>query len=352
MAPKRIRKVRIRIPAEWEPHACCWMAWAVHREWGARDAARIKRDLTKVVHAIAGFEPIRLLAPRGREFREARKQFSDCRAVTVVEAPVDDIWMRDIMPTFAVRTDGAQRQVVAIDWNFNAWGGSPDRPFRVGDRLAKTAAAVFGVPRLPAPFIGEGGALVFDGRGTLITTRSCLLNSNRNPVRKGVDRQEAITSGLRKFGIRKVIWLEGDPAEPITSGHVDGYVLPAPGNTILVESVDDPNLEAPFWREHDIALLRDLRNADGRKLRILRVGGPRLRYWKSKSDNFAPCYLNAYVANGAVVGTKFGDTDRDEAARKALVASFPGRKIMMLRIDAIADGGGGVHCVTQPMPAS
>ena len=93
-----------------------------------------------------------------------------------------------------------------------------------------------------------------------------------------------------------------------------------------------------------------MRNADGRKLRIVRVCGPRSRYWKSKSDNFAPCYLNAYVANGAVVGTKFGDAERDEAAQETLAAAFPGRKIVMLRINSIADGGGGVHCMTQPMP--
>jgi agmatine deiminase len=77
------------------------MAWAVHREWGARDAARIKKNLANVVHAIARFEPVRLLAPPGHGFREASQRFSGNSNVTVIEAPVDDFWMRDIMPTFA-----------------------------------------------------------------------------------------------------------------------------------------------------------------------------------------------------------------------------------------------------------
>lgn len=340
----------IRIPAEWEPHACCWMAWAVHREWSRRDAARIKRDLTKIVHEIARFEPVRLLAPPGRQFHEARKRFSDCPPVTVIEAPVDDFWMRDIMPTFAIGSEGARKQILAIDWNFNGWGGTPDRPARAGDQLAKSAAEIFGVPRIAAPFVAEGGAFAFDGRGTVITTRSCLLNPNRNPV-QGSGHRQAIASGLRGMGIRRVIWLEGDPCEPITSGHVDGYVLQAAGRQILVESGDDCPSGVPLSREHDIKILKRARDADGRGLSLVRLAPPRKQYWNGDPDMFAAAYLNVYIANGALIGPRFGDAERDELARVALAKAFPGREIILLRIDAIANGGGGVRCLTQPMPA-
>lgn len=328
------------------------MAWAVHREWSARDAARIKRDLTKVVHAIARFEPVRLLAPRGREFREACKRFSGCSTVTVIEAPVDDFWMRDIMPTFAIRTDSPHRQVVAIDWNFNAWGGTPDRPVRRGDQLAKVAASIFGVPRVSVSFVAEGGALAFDGRGTLITTRSCLLNPNRNPLRGRADRQAAIGLELKKLGIHQVIWLEGDISEPITSGHIDGYVLCAPANKVLVESIDDPDDEPSFWREHDARLLGRGKNANGHSFRVKRVTAPRRRYLSAASNGFAATYLNVYIANGGLIVPQFGDAERDEFACSALAESFPSREIVPLRIDAIARGGGGIHCLTQQMPNS
>lgn len=340
----------MRIPAEWEPHACCWMAWAVHREWG-RVARKVKRELSEVVQTIARYEPVRLLAPRGATAREARREFSACPGVTVIEAPVDDIWMRDIAPTFALRSRGARQEIVAIDWNFNAWGATKARPPRRGDRLAKSAAAIFGVPRLQAAFVAEGGAIASDGRGTLFTTRSCLLNPSRNPVRRGKERQRTIEAELRKFGARNVIWLEGDPCEPGTSGHVDGYVLLAPSNVVLVDACDDKEVEAPMWRAHDIALLEGARDADGRKLKVSSVRAPRPRYCKGNPESFAASYLNAYVANGAVIGACFGDPERDEAARQALARAFPGRKIVMLRIDNIADGGGGIHCLTQPMPA-
>jgi agmatine deiminase len=338
----------IRIPAEWEAHACCWMAWAAHAEWG-KMINKVKRQLSEVIQTIAVYEPVRVLVPSGRASREALREFAACRNVTVIEAPVDDFWMRDIMPGFALRGRAAAQEVIAIDWNFNGWGGTEDRPPRAGDRLAKAAASIFGVPTVSARFVAEGGALITDGRGTMITTRSCLLNPNRNPVRRGVDRQRVIETTLGKLGIRKVIWLEGDPCEPITSGHTDGYVMFAPGGVVLVEATDDKEIEPPLWREHDIALLENARDADGRKLKVVRVLAPRKRYWKGDPDSFAPCYLNAYVANGAVIGARFGDPERDEAARKALAKAFSGRKVVTLSINHIANGGGGVHCLTQPM---
>jgi agmatine deiminase len=150
-------------------------------------------DLSEVVQTIARYEPVRLLARRGSGYREARREFATCPNVTVIDAPVDDFWMRDIMPTFALRGQGAAQEVVAIDWNFNGWGDTPDRPRRAGDRVAKAAATIFGVPRVAVPFVAEGGALVTDGCGTMITTRSCLLNPNRNPVRRGLDRHRLST---------------------------------------------------------------------------------------------------------------------------------------------------------------
>ncbi len=180
-------------------------------------------------------------------------------------------------------------------------------------------------------------------------TRSCLLNSNRNPPRPGQDRQIMIETELAKFGIRQVIWLEGDPCESITSGHIDGYVLCAPKDVVLVETCDDKAIQPPLWRDHDIALLENAWNTDGRKFKLVRVRAPHRRYWKGDPDTFAPCYLNAYVANGAVIAARFGDPNRDTAARKALAKAFPRREIVMLRIDSIANGGGGIHCLTQPM---
>ena len=155
---------------------------------------------------------------------------------------------------------------------------------------------------------------------------------------------------MEEFGVCSVIWLKGDSSEPVTNGHIDGYAMFAAPGALLVETMDDDDLEPPRWRQHDIATLENSIDAAGRKLRIEHVRAPRRQFWTGDPKTFAPCYLNAYVANGAVITACFGDDECDEAARNALAKAFPGRSVLMLRIDNIADGGGGVHCLTQPMP--
>lgn len=187
--------------------------------------------------------------------------------------------------------------------------------------------------------------MITDGAGTLITTRSCLLNPNRNPAAGS----EMIEQELARLGIRRVIWLEGDSGEPATSGHVDGYVLlMAPGHA-LVQIIDDGGVEQPLPSWQDVATLRCAIDAEGRTLTADCIRGPRTRYWKPRSKFAASCYLNAYIANGAVITGRFGDSERDDTAKQTLARSFPGRKIVMLKIDHIANGGGGIHCLTQPM---
>lgn len=155
---------------------------------------------------------------------------------------------------------------------------------------------------------------------------------------------------MQSFGVSRVLWLEGEPCEPTTSGHVDGYVLFTSPGRLLVESVEDEDIEPPLWRAHDTLVLEQSTDARGRSMEVKCVRAPRKRYWKYRGEYWAPCYLNAYVANGAVITGRFGDGERDEAARDVLRKAFPDRKIVMLRIDHIASGGGGIHCLTQPIP--
>jgi agmatine deiminase len=164
--------------------------------------------------------------------------------------------------------------------------------------------------------------------------------------------EEFIEREIGKLGIRHTIWLQGDPSEPVTSGHVDGYVLfNAPG-AVLVEACDDEKIEPPMWRSHDIATLEQATDAAKRTLDVETILAPRKRYWKFCGEMFAPCYVNAYIANGAVITARFGDVQRDEAAKSVLERAFPGREVVMLQVDHIAAGGGGVHCLTQPMSTS
>ena len=66
---------------------------------------------------------------------------------------------------------------------------------------------------------------------------------------------------------------------------------------------------------------------------------------------FVNVYVNWYLCNGAVLIPKFGDRRADTAARSPVRELYPGREIVQLTIDNLAEGGGGIHCATQQQPA-
>lgn len=138
--------------------------------------------------------------------------------------------------------------------------------------------------------------------------------------------------------------------ELITTGHADGYVLFTGPGTLLVEATDSSRTGSSGCRQADIELLKRSVDAQNRPLEVRTILPPRQKHLRFSHRTFASCYLNAYVANGAVITARFGDAERDQAAYQALQQSFPGREVRMLSIDHIAGGGGGIHCLTKEMP--
>jgi agmatine deiminase len=319
------------------------MSWAVPDTW--QDwTSHVREELTAITRTISEYETVILLTPSAL-VRDARARFEGGN-VEIVEAPVTDMWMRDAAPTFAISGKG----IVAIDWNPIDFAASAPRVRHNGRSFGFALSTLLKTDYVRSAFVAEGGALVTDGQGLLVTTRSGLLHPRRNPACSGISRQLRLEREFRSFGINSIVWLEGDPAEPLTHGHVDGYVLMTSPGRVLVERVRDPDVEAPFWRSHDVILLKQARDASGRRLHVEFVAAPRKRRWRFRGPYWASSYLNAYLANGAVITGSFGDRERDEMAANALQRSFPGRTIRMLRIDHVASGGGGIRCLTQSIP--
>ncbi|BBO01990.1 MULTISPECIES: agmatine deiminase family protein [Bradyrhizobium] len=328
-----MRETTLRIPADFEPHANTVMSFAVHREWGS-DRECVEDELEEVIRAIAEDEPVTLLTPP--DLLGAVRSRGLPPEVEIVPAPVDDIWMRDIAPVFAHGPDG----IVAIDLNFNGWDNSWRRPSRPGDRLARIFD--FGVPVVSASFVGEGGALLSDGRGLAIATRSCLLA--RNPHLTESDLSAAVAA----LGLSTVLWLDGDRKEPITSGHPDGHLAFLPDGGLLVETIDHG--AGHRGRRRDVIALRRA-SAEGIVGGLRYIARPGER-WREFADNlFAATYVNLFVTRRQVITARFGNPFGDGAAERTLAACFPGRRICMLDLNKILRGGGGVRCLTQPVPA-
>lgn len=329
-----------RLPSETELHDSTWMQWPSQPSLYTNEAelAAVRRDLAQLARTIAGFEPVQMLAPP-REVDTVRQMCGS--DVEVVEMPVQNMWARDSAPTFMVDGQGG---VAVADMRFNAWGDK--EPHEADQHIAARVAAVCRMPCVDAGFCSEGGAIEFDGEGTLITTESVMLNANRNP---GATRERIEAALARTMGVEKVIWIAGVAGRDITDGHIDGFARFVHPGLVLLEAFDPEDLspEARNYREAH-AHLSSARDARGRSLDIVTIKPPDIRA-KLPPDSFAG-YANYYVCNGAVVMAKFGDEKADADAMALLRELYPTRKVTALRVDNIHEYGGGIHCATQQEP--
>lgn len=329
------------MPDEGEPHERTWMAFGPGEEiWGKDLLPRVREDLARIANAVARFEPVTMLVrPEDRALAE---ELCD-EGVELVEAPLDDLWMRDTGPCFVVNDAG---DLGALDLNFNGWGDKQDH-----DRDAAVAAFVArrsGAVHIRSKIVGEGGGIEVDGYGTAIITESCFVNANRNP---GRSRTEIEAELKQRLGLRKVIWLPGIAGKDITDGHTDFYArFVRPGVVVAALDNDPQSFDHAVTLAH-LEILKQATDAEGRLLEVIPLAAPSNIRPDFESEDFAAGYVNFYVCNGAVIAPQFGDAEADTAARRTLESLFPGRAVVQIDIDGIAAGGGGIHCATQQQPA-
>ncbi|MFJ1704835.1 agmatine/peptidylarginine deiminase [Kitasatospora sp. NPDC088346] len=330
------------VPGEDVRHTRTWMAWPDSSAIWRTKLSGVQSNIALIAKTVARYEPVIMCANPA----SAAKARSMCgSAVTVITTiPVDDCWMRDTGAVF--RTDGSGG-LDAVGLNFNGWG---NKQTHANDALvARRIAAYAGVPFTAAGLVAEGGAIEQDGAGTLLATRSSIINGNRNPNRTQAQIEAAMCAA---YGASKVIWFAGITGQDITDDHVDATTrfLAGGAGTVQMPLAGDNDVWAQDARKQ-YQTLSTSTNAAGGPIGVTRIQGPDYNRIRSTSADFVASYANYYVCNGAVISAQFGDTSADSAARATLARLFPGRTVEQLNIDYLGAGGGGIHCVTQQQPA-
>lgn len=326
------------VPAETDPHQRTLIGWPTERRraalWGDQlDAARQVHAL--VAHAIARFEPVTLVADP-TEAADAMRHVGH-PDIDVLPESIDDSWLRDSGPIITVDVDGAPS--AALCFRFTGWGGS-FIPFDNDATLANRLAAHLTLAAFDVGIAGEGGAVVVDGAGTAVTTERCLLNPNRNPDLTKRD----IDAVLRHaFGIDVVIWLaDGIAEDEGTDGHVDNVVAFFAPRRCLLQGCDDPANP-----NHTIAAT-NRKQLERAGVEVTEV--PVLPYATVGDATVPVPYVNLYPLNGAVLVPVVGHA-ADAEVLELIGACFEGREVLGVPGGVLAYGGGGVHCITQPVPA-
>lgn len=329
------------IPAEWSPHRALWVGWPSHGDLWEDNLEPAQAEVEALARALAGpgREQVRLMVGSDEALADARARFDGVTGVEVVAGRFGDIWLRDTGPIFGAGSTTAQA------FRFNGWGGKYELPH--DDEVADQIGARSGVPLTRHDVVLEGGALDHDGAGTVLTTRQCLLNPNRNP---GWTQEAAEAALAEAVGARKVVWLGDGLLNDHTDGHVDNlarFVTPGVVACPVAWGRKDPNAEVYDATARDLAAATD---ADGRPLKVLRIPSPGLVLDEDERP-IPASHMNFLIANGAVIVPSYGDETAARLACEALATVYPDREIIALPSIAILSGGGSFHCISQQEPA-
>ncbi|MGN6795166.1 MAG: agmatine deiminase family protein [Streptosporangiaceae bacterium] len=325
-----------RMPAEWEPHQCCFMAWPTRTSLWGELFDQAKRDYADVARAIAGFEPVVMICQPG-DTADVRRYCGS--AVQATEIAIDDSWTRDNGPVFVVNERG---EVAAVNFGFNSWGGKY-LPYDQDAALGTALADVLGTRCYQAPFVLEGGSFYVDGEGTLFTTEGPVLDPARNHDASRELFEQVVGEYL---AIDSVLWLVAYPDRD-TDGHIDGIAqLVGPAQILLLTPDEPAHPNYPYAGQNMNTLTR-VADARGRNLQVIPFGITASAPAGGESVDVP--YLNCYLANGGVVVPLAGAPE-DELALSRLREVFAGREVIGVPGATLSYGGGGPHCITQQMP--
>jgi agmatine deiminase len=339
-----------RMPAEWEPHEATWLGWPHERtDWPGKFApipwamAEIVRHLTKVERVFL------LVENRDAETRARRvlkKNGANLDAVDFLRIPTDRGWMRDSGP---VCVRNAAGKVAYNDFAFNGWAKYADHKkdaLVVARANRKLNRKVWQPEHKGRRVVLEGGSIDVNGRGTLLTTRECLLSKVQE--RNSGFTEEDYAEVFRQYlGVTNVLWLNRGIAGDDTHGHVDDlarFVSPTTVVTVVEDDPEDAN-HAPL--RENLALLESMRDQDGRPLRVVTLPMPAPVYFNGQ--RLPASYANFYIANRIVLVPTFNDP-RDRMTLNTLAALFPDREVVGIACRDLVLGLGTIHCLTQQQP--
>lgn len=344
---------RFSFPPEWHPHRATWISWP--RPEGISFPGKYQEaieDIAGLIRVLATLEEVHLNVPN-ENYRRIVATFLKSRRVNMRRVffhyiPTNEAWARDHGPAFVLRTHRGKTEAAIVDWGFNAWGGKYP-PWDADDNVPTRIAEELKLPVFYPGIVMEGGAVDFNGAGTVMTTTSCLLNKNRN----GGLSKTRVEMYLRDYyGQQHVIWLgegiEGDD----TDGHVDDLARFIDERTIAIAVESNRRDRNYAILQKARRALQNARDQDGRPFNIVELPMPRpISY---EGQRVPATYVNFYFAgagkNSALLVPTFGQPDRDRKAMAILQRHLPTRKVIGVDCRRLIWGLGAIHCFTQQQP--
>ncbi|WP_347988289.1 agmatine deiminase family protein [Methylomonas sp. AM2-LC] len=336
----------IRFPAEWEPQSAVIIAWP-HTSGDFTNLSAVESNYQLIATTISRFQPLLILCKNGEHQEHIQAQLGNNPVIHYIHAEYNDIWLRDTV-FLSMEWQHPKAKLQLLNFRFNGWGNKYPHEADNALNLTLFAHPLFkGHPTATVNLVLEGGSIESDGAGTLLTTKNCLFNPNRNPSLSA----ESISSQVQNYlGAKRILWLEqNNLAGDDTDAHIDTLARFVDSHTIAYTCCDDENDPHYLGLKSMEAQLKAFTTCDGEAYQLVPLPLPK----PIVDEQGAPLpanYANFLIINGAVLVPVYED-DMDKVAVERLSACFPSHEIIPIPCRALVHQYGSLHCASMQIPA-
>jgi agmatine deiminase len=344
---KTPRELGFYFPAEFAPQLAMWLSWP-HKEasWPGKIGTifPVYAQFIKLV-AEAQKVCINVKDDAMKNFALKHLQIANCNLSNVefYFHETNDAWCRDHGPAFLLNKNSNEKAIV--DWGYNAWGDKYP-PYDLDDVIPTLIGEKLGLPVFYPGIVMEGGSVDFNGKGTLLTTTSCLLNKNRNP---NLSQKEIEKYLIDYYGVDNVLWLGDGIIGDDTDGHIDDITRFINEDTVITMVEHDKSDENYEPLQENLKMLSKMRLENGKQMNIIELPMPHKVIYEGQ--RLPASYANFYISNKYVIVPTFQDDRNDFRVVELLQSCFADREVVGLNSTDLIWGLGSFHCLSQQEPA-
>ncbi len=332
-------------PAEWHPQEATWLSFPVNVDTWEDRFEKIYPSYFEFIKTISLSQQVRININDSKVIAVIQQKIEelgiDKSKVELFPFKTNDSWCRDHGPAFLVNKNDSSRMIV--DWGYNAWGGKYP-PFDSDNAIPQNIAKALDLPFVTPGIIMEGGSVEFNNNGTVLTSKSCLLNKNRNPHLSKGEIEKYLCD---YYGVEQVLWVEDGVVGDDTDGHIDDTVRFVNEDTVITVVEANKNDENHKILEENLQLLKKMRLANGKQLNIIEIQMPDPVY--SEGVRLPASYANFLITNGHVIVPTYR-SKHDDKALEIIQDCFKTRKVVGIDSTEIIWGLGSFHCLSQQEP--
>jgi len=336
-----------RLPAEWEKQEAVLLSFPFDgKDWPGKYGA-IKWEFVEYIRKVAHYEKVLLIVSsvqhRSQVMKLMEMAHANLKNIDYILLKTNRSWMRDSGPIVIKKENGSRE---ALQFSFNGWAKYPNHLL---DRKIPSAVAshlnlpVHRVLYQNKPVVLEGGAIDVNGKGTLITTRECLLHPTVQVRNPGFTQQDYEQVFKENLGISNTIWLNEGIAGDDTHGHVDDICRFVSADTVI--AAVEPDKKDPNHKKlaENLEILASSKLENGKKPRVIELPMPgRIDF---DGMRLPASYINFLIGNGFVLVPTFNDKN-DYKALGIIKDLFTDREVTGINAIHLIWGLGTLHCLS------